>query len=137
MNESRSGCEQCSCLVAVRDDERTERRQSDHMGSEDSGDLASRRFGRYQTCESVVMNTLRYRHHFRLLVVDALDSCDGACYCLDVPCSTLPQSTFVCRSVVDASPCSSTVLSCGCWYVDMDVDVSVQRAAVASGVESV
>ena len=77
-NERRSVSEQCSSLVDVRDNERTERRQPDPKGMEGSGDLVSRRFDRHQTCESVLMNTLRYRHHHRLLVVDALDTCDGA-----------------------------------------------------------
>ena len=85
---------------------------------EGSGDLVGGRFGRHQTCESVLLNTLRYRHHYRLLVVDALDPCDGACYCLDVSRSTLPQSTFVCPSDVDVSPCSSAVLPCAWWSVD-------------------
>ena len=44
-NESRCGSEQCSYLVADRDDERTEIRQSDGEGIEGSGDLQSRRFG--------------------------------------------------------------------------------------------
>jgi hypothetical protein len=44
-NETRSGSEQYSCLVAIRDDEGTERRQSDRFGSEGSGDFVSRRFG--------------------------------------------------------------------------------------------
>ena len=78
---------------------------------EGSGELQSRRFGCHQTCESVLLVTPRYRHHHRLLVVDALDTCDGACYCLDESRTTLPQSTFVCPSVVDASPWSPTVLS--------------------------
>ena len=83
-NKSRSGSEQCSRLVDVRHDQRTERRQADREGSEDGGDLVSRRFGSHQTCESVLLSTLRYRHHNRLFVVDALDPCDGASYCLDV-----------------------------------------------------
>jgi hypothetical protein len=41
-NEVRSASEQCSCHVAVRDDERAERRQPDREGGEDSGELASR-----------------------------------------------------------------------------------------------
>ena len=90
-NESRSGCEQCCCLVAVRDDERTERRQPDRKGSWGRGELPSRRFGGHQTCESALLKTLRYRHHFRLLAVDALDPYDGACYCLDVSRLTLPH----------------------------------------------
>ena len=61
----------------------------------------------------------------------------GCCSCLDVSRSTLTQSTFVCMSVVDAPPCTPTVLSCSWWYVDVDAAVSVQRAAVASGVGSV
>jgi hypothetical protein len=48
-NKPRSGCEQYSCLVAVRDDERTERRQPDRKGSEDGGQLQSRRFGCHET----------------------------------------------------------------------------------------
>ena len=55
-----------------------ERRQPDRTGSEGSGELLSRRFGCRETCESVLLNTLRYRHNHRLLVVDALDPCDGA-----------------------------------------------------------
>jgi hypothetical protein len=39
--------------------------------------LASRRLGGHQTCESVVLHTWRYRHHYRQLVVHALDPCDG------------------------------------------------------------
>jgi hypothetical protein len=136
-NDPRSGTEQCSCLVAERDDQRRETRQPDRKGSEDSVELLSGRFGCHQTCESVLLNTLRYRHHYRLLVVDALGPCDGACYCLDEPCSTLPQSTFVCPSVADASPCSSTVLPCGWSSVDVDAAVTVQRAAAMSGVVSV
>ena len=58
-------------------------------------------------------------------------------YCLDVSHSTLHRSTFVCPSVVDAPPCSPTVLSRGWWSVDVDAGVSVQRAATASSVESV
>ena len=76
-NESRSGSEQCSSLVAVRDGQRTERRQSDREGGEDGGDLVGGRFGCRQTCTSVLLNTLRYRQHHRLLSVDALDPCDG------------------------------------------------------------
>ena len=87
--------------------------------------MASRRFSCHQACESVLLNRVRNRHHHRLLVVDALDPCDGACYCLDVSRSTLPQSTLVCRSVVDASHCSSTVLKSGWWKVDLDAAVSV------------
>jgi hypothetical protein len=67
---------------------------------------------------------LRHRHHHRLLVVDALGLCVGACYYLDVSHSTVHQSTFVCPSVVDAPPCSSIVLSCGWWSVDVDAVVS-------------
>ena len=76
-NERRSVSEQCSCLVAVRDDQRTERRQPDRKRRECRGDLASRRFGCQQTFESVLLNTLRYRYRYRLLVVHALDPCDG------------------------------------------------------------
>ena len=47
-------------------------------GSERSGDLASRRFGCHQTFESVLLNTLQYRHRHRLLVVDAFGPCDSA-----------------------------------------------------------
>ena len=90
---------------------------------EDSGDVASRRFGCQETCESALLSTVRYRHHYRLLVGYALCSCDGACYCLDVSCSTLPQSTSVCPTVVDASPSSSAVLSCGWWSEDVDAAV--------------
>ena len=46
----------------------------------------------------------------RLLSVLVLCSCDGDCSCLDVSRSTLPQTTFVCPSVVDAPPCTPTVL---------------------------
>jgi hypothetical protein len=99
--------------------------------------LVGGRFGCRQTCESVLLNTWRYRHHFRLHVVDALDPCDGTCYCLDVSRTTLPQTTFVCPSVMDASPCSPTVLLCGWWSVDVDAGVPVQRAAVMSSVSSV
>ena len=49
----------------------------------------------------------------------------------------MPQSTFVCPSVVDAPPCSPTVLSCGWRSVDVGAAVSVQRSAAVSGVESV
>jgi hypothetical protein len=126
--------------VAVSSPNETTRRRRGNSqierGSEDSGDLVTRRFGCHQTCESALLHTRRYRHHHRLLVVDALDPCGGACYCLDVPRSTLPQSTFVCLSVVDAPPCSSTVLSCGWWSVDVDATVSVQRAAAMSDVGS-
>jgi hypothetical protein len=59
-NERRSVSEQCSCLVAVRDDGRTERRQPVRKWSVDNGNLASRRFGCHQTCESVLMNTRRW-----------------------------------------------------------------------------
>jgi hypothetical protein len=58
-HESRPVSEKCTCAVAVRDDERTERRQSDRNGSEDSGALLGRRFGCHQTCESALLNTLR------------------------------------------------------------------------------
>ena len=136
-NESRCGSEQCSYLVADRDDERTEIRQSVRKWIVDSGDLASRRFGCHQTCESVLLNTLRHRHHHRLLVVDALGPCDGACSSLDMSRSTLPQSSFVCPLVVDAPPWSPTVLSCSWRSVDVDAAVSVQRAAAMSGVKSV
>ena len=105
--------------------------------SEGRGELQSRRFGRHQTCESALLNTLWYFHHLRRLVVDALDPYDGACYCLDESRSTLTQSMFVCPSVVDPPPCSSTVLSCGWWSVDVDAAVSVKRAAATSGVGSV
>ena len=47
------------------------------------------------------------------------------CPYLDVSCSTLLQSTFVCLWVVATSPCSATVLSCGRWSVNVDVSVSV------------
>jgi hypothetical protein len=77
-NESRSTSEQCSFLVAVRDDERTEIRQSVRKWIVDSGDLANRRLDCHQTRESVLLNTLRYRHHHKLLVVDMLDPCVGA-----------------------------------------------------------
>ena len=40
--------------------------------------MASRRSNCHQTCESVLLQTLRYRHHHRLLVVDELDPCDAA-----------------------------------------------------------
>jgi hypothetical protein len=70
-NDPRYRSEQCRCLVAVRDDQRTERRQPDRKSSEGSGELASRRFSSHQTCESAVLETRRYRHHHRLLVVDA------------------------------------------------------------------
>ena len=136
-NDPRSVSEQCSCLLAIRDDESTERRQSDGEGIDGSGELASRRFGCQQTYESVLLNTLRYHHHHRLLIVGALDTCDGACYCLDVSRLTLPQSTFVCPSVVDTSPCTPTVLSCSWWSVHVHAAVSVQRAAALSGVGSV
>ena len=56
----------------------------------------------------------------------------GCCSCLDVLRSTLLQSTFVCLSVVAASPRSTTVLSCGWWSVDVDAAVLVQRAAAVS-----
>ena len=56
---------------------------------------------------------------------------------LDVSHSTLPQSTFVCPSVVDASPCSPTVLSCRWRSVNVDAGVSVQRAAAMSSAGSV
>ena len=72
MNETRSVSEQCSCLVDVRDSERTERRQPDRKRSGGRGQLPSRRLGWHQTRESVLLITLRYRHHHRLLVVDAL-----------------------------------------------------------------
>ena len=49
--------------------------------------------------------------------------------CLDVLCLTLPQSTFVCPSLVDALPTSPAVLSCGWWSVDEDATVTVQRTA--------
>ena len=137
MNETRSGSEQCNCLVAVRENERTEIRQPDRKGSEGRGDVTSRQLGGHQRHESVLLNTLRYRHHHRLLVVDALDPCDRARSCLDVSHSTLPQSTFVCPSVEDASPCTSPGLSCGCRYVDFDAAVAVQRTAATSGVQSV
>ena len=80
--------------------------------------MLSRRFGCHQTSESALLDMRWCRHHYRLLVVDALDSYDGACYCLDVSRSTLPQSTFVCPSDVDVSPCSSAVLPCAWWSVD-------------------
>jgi hypothetical protein len=51
--------------------------------------------------------------------------------CLDVLCLTLPQSTFVCPSLVDALPTSPAVLSCGWWSVDEDATVTVQRTAGA------
>ena len=51
------------------------------------------------------------------------------CPCLDMSLSALPQSTFVCPSVVDASHCLSTVLSCGWWSVDVGATVTVQRTA--------
>ena len=51
------------------------------------------------------------------------------CSCLDVLCLTLPQSTFVCPSVVGALPASPAVLSCGWWSVDEAATVTVQRAA--------
>jgi hypothetical protein len=105
-------------------------------GSEGRGELASRRFSCRQACESALLNTVRYRHHHRLLVVDALGPCDGACYCLEVSRSKLTQSTFVCPSVVDAPPCSPTVLSRGWWSVDVDTGVSVQHTAATSGVAS-
>jgi hypothetical protein len=104
---------------------------------EGSGDLASRRFGCHQTCESALLHMRRSCYHYRLLVVDASGTCDGACSCLDVSHSTLPHSTFGCPSVVDASPCLPNVLSCGWRSVDVDAAVSVQRTAVASGVGSV
>ena len=53
-NKPRSVSEQCSCLVAVRDEQRTERQQPDTKGSEGRGELPSRRFGCHQTCESVL-----------------------------------------------------------------------------------
>ena len=58
------------------------------------------------------------------------------CSCLNVSRLTLPQTTFVCPSVVDASPWSPTVLSCGLWSVDVNAAVSVQRTAAMSGVAS-
>ena len=61
----------------------------------------------------------------------------GCCFRLDVSHLMTPQSTLVCPSVVDASPCSPTVLSCGWWSVDVDETLSVQRAAAAPGVASV
>ena len=48
-------------------------------GSEGSGEVLNRRSVCLQTCESVLLNTLRYRHHHRLLVVDSWDPCDGSC----------------------------------------------------------
>ena len=58
--------------LTVRKDERTERRQPDRKRSGGRGELPSRRLGWHQTRESVLLITLRYRHHHRLLVVDAL-----------------------------------------------------------------
>ena len=59
------------------------------------------------------------------------------CSCLDVSRSSSPQSTFVCPLVVDASPCSLTVLtvlSRSWWSADVDAGVPVQRATAASSV---
>jgi hypothetical protein len=43
----------------------------------------------------------------------------GCCSYLDGSPSTMQQSTFFCPWVVDAPPCSSTVLSCTWWAVDV------------------
>ena len=65
-------------LTRRRDDERTERREPDRKGDEDIGELQSRRFGYHQTCESVLLNTRRCRHHHRRHAVDAVGPRDGA-----------------------------------------------------------
>ena len=61
----------------------------------------------------------------------------GRCSRLAVSRLTLPQSTFVCPSLVDAPHFPSNVLSCGWWSVDEDVAVSVQCTATASDVTPV
>ena len=127
-NDPRSGSKQWSCLVAVRDDERTARRQPDRKGVVGSGKLLSRRFGCHQTFESALLETLRYRHHHRLLVVDTLDPCDGACSCLDVSrvtsrqvdirlsvgrrCASLLDHRAVMRLVVDGRGCGCGSPAC-------------------------
>jgi hypothetical protein len=128
-NAPRTVSERCSCLVAVRDDERTERRQPDRMGSQGSGDLASRRFGGHQTCESVLLHTRRSCYHHRLLVVDALDSCDDAatvstcrarrCHgrrrlTVGRGCASLHVPRTVMRLVVSGRGCGSIGPACRC-----------------------
>jgi hypothetical protein len=57
-----------------------------------------------------------------------------SCSCLDVSRSTLPLSTLVCPSTVDAALCSSTVLSLSWWSVDVDATVTVQRTVCRLGI---
>jgi hypothetical protein len=48
------------------------------------------------------------------------------CSCLHSSCSTRPRWMCLGLTLVDAPPCTPTVLSCGRWSVDVDPAVSVQ-----------